>query len=312
MSDLRQMPLFGNQPATTADLNVHTQLQHTLALFQQYLLNEGKSQHTLNAFTSDLQLLADHSGIDHAIGDFTTTRLNEFLHWLEFERGVPCSRKSYARRVTTLKVFFKWLHSIGAIPYDPAKVVLQRSGPAPLSYALNPDEIRAAILAARGMRKGEEIDTRPELLLRLILDTGIKKSEAMTIKPADVDRLNPNRPILTIRHRVRNIFKERRIDLDPDWTRLMDRYLAQYTLSDTLFNCTARNLEYVLEDVGESAGIPHKLSFEMLRWTCAVRDMQAGLDDAFIRDKLGLSPVSWVETRGKARRLLELQQPKAP
>ncbi|MBL8154143.1 MAG: site-specific integrase [Anaerolineae bacterium] len=310
MTDLRQMPLFENQPATTADLNTHTQLQHTVTLFQQYLLKEGKSQHTLNAFTSDLQLLADFCGSDHAIGDFTTTRLNEFLHWLEFERGVPCSRKSYARRVTTLKVFFKWLHSVAAIPHDPAKVVLQRSGPAPLSYALNPDEIRAAILAARGMRKGEEIDTRPELLLRLILDTGVKKSEAMTIKPADVDRLNPNRPILTIRHRVRNIFKERRIDLDPDWVRLMDAYLVQYALSDTLFNCTARNLEYVLEDVGEAAGIPHKLSFEMLRWTCAVRDMQAGLDDAFIRDKLGLSPVSWVETRAKARRLLELQQPK--
>jgi integrase/recombinase XerD len=312
MSDLRQMPLFGNQPATTADLNAHTQLQHTLVLFQQYLLKDGKSQHTLNAFTSDLQLLADFCGSDHAIGDFTTTRLNEFLHWLEFERGVSCSRKSYARRVTTLKVFFKWLHSVGAIPHDPAKVVLQRSGPAPLSYALNPDEIRAAILAARGMRKGEEVDTRPELLLRLILDTGVKKSEAMTIKPADVDRLNPNRPILTVRHRVRNIFKERRIDLDPDWVRLMDTYLIQYTLSDTLFNCTARNLEYVLEDVGEAAGIPHKLSFEILRWTCAVRDMQAGLEDAFIRDKLGLSPVSWVETRAKARRLLELQQPKTP
>jgi integrase/recombinase XerD len=312
MSDLRQMPLFGNQPATTADLNAHTQLQHTLALFQQYLLKEGKSQHTLNAFTSDLQLLADFCGSDHAIGDFTTTRLNEFLHWLEYERGVPCSRKSYARRVTTLKVFFKWLHSVGAISHDPAKVVLQRSGPAPLSYALNPDEIRAAILAARGMRKGEEIDTRPELLLRLILDTGVKKSEAMTIKPADVDRLNPNRPILTIRHRVRNIFKERRIDLDPDWVRLMDTYLIQYALSENLFNCTARNLEYVLEDVGEAAGIPHKLSFEMLRWTCAVRDMQAGLEDTFIRDKLGLSPVSWVETRAKARRLLELQQPKTP
>lgn len=310
MSDLRQMPLFENQPATIADLNIHTQLQHTLALFQHYLLKEGKSQHTLNAFTSDLQLLADYTGSGHPIGDFTTTQLNEFLHWLEFERGVPCSRKSYARRVTTLKVFFKWLHSVGAIPNDPAKAVLQRSGPAPLSYALSPDEIRAAILAARGMHKGEEIDTRPELLLRLILDTGIKKSEAMTIKPSDVDRLNPNRPILTVRHRVRNIFKERRIDLDPDWVRLMDRYLAQYAPPDTLFNCTARNLEYVLEDVGEVAGIPHKLSFEMLRWTCAVRDMQAGLEETFIRDKLGLSPVSWIETRSKVRRLLELQQPK--
>ena len=58
---------------------------------------------------------------------------------MEHGRGVPCSRKTYARRVTTLKVFFKWLHEIGAIPHDPARAVLQRSGPAPLAVILAPD-----------------------------------------------------------------------------------------------------------------------------------------------------------------------------
>jgi integrase/recombinase XerD len=70
-----------------------------------------------------------------------------------------------------------------------------------------------------------------------------------------------------------------------------------------LFTCTARNLEYILEHLGEEAGVPHKISFEMMRWTSAVRDFQAGVDPNTIREKLGLSKISWVETFRKIRQL---------
>jgi site-specific recombinase XerD len=306
MSDVRQLPLL--QPEKPEDLNQHTELRYCIPLFQGHLIKIGKSQHTVNAFTSDLHLLAENTGEDTPIGKYTTNNLNDFLYWLEHGRGVPCSRKSYARRVTTLKVFFKWLLEIGALPHDPAKAVLQRSGPAPLATILSPQDVQAAILAARQMRRGDELDTRPEMLFRLILDTGIKKGEAVELKPSDIDRSDPQHPVLTVRHKVRNVWKERRIDLDPDWLRSLDAYLSQYAPPERIFTCTARNLEYILSDIGEAAGIPTKISFEMLRWTCAVRDTRAGLEEDFIRDKLGLSPISWVETRAKIKRLIELQQ----
>lgn len=307
MSDIRQLPLFQNQPASVADLNAHTELRHTIALFQQHLLKEGKSQHTVNAFTSDLQLLAEHTGDDTPIGDYTTTGLNEYLDWLEFGRGVPCSRKSYARRVTTLKVYFKWLYTVGSIAHDPAKPVLQRSGPAPLATVLAPSEIPNAIQAARGMRKGNDVDTRPEMLFRLILDTGIKKSEAAALTPKDIDRSDPRHPVVTIKHKARNVYKERRIELDPDWLQAFDDYMLQYAPQNTIFHCTPRNLEYILTDIGEAAGVAAKVSFEMLRWTCAVRDIRGGLDEEYVREKLGLSPISWVETRAKIKKLIDMQ-----
>lgn len=307
MDDIRQLPLFANQPESVKDLNIHTEMRYTIALFQKHLLQEGKSHHTINAFTSDLQLLEAQIGDSTPIGDFTTSRLNDFLDWLEYGRGVPCSRKSYARRVTTIKVYFKWLHGIGAIPFDPAKPVLQRSGPAPLSEALSQDEIKSATLAARTLRRGEDIDTRPEMLFRLILDTGIKKSEAVALKPGDVDRRDPQHPVLMVKHKARNVFKERRIELQPDWLTLLDEYMLQYTPQNTIFDCTARNLEYVLSAIGEAAGIEFKLSFEIMRWTCAVQDTLAELDEEFIREKLGLSPISWVETRAKIKRLIAAQ-----
>jgi integrase/recombinase XerD len=102
---------------------------------------------------------------------------------------------------------------------------------------------------------------------------------------------------------VRDVYKERKIELDPEWLNLLDRYLSQYRPEDTIFDCTARNLEYILTDIGQGAGIPTKLSFEMLRWTCAVRDFRDGVDPDAIRDKLGLSEISWYETFNKIKKL---------
>lgn len=307
MSDIRQLPLFPNQPSSVQDLNRHTEFRHTISLFQDFLIKEGKSEHTVKAFTSDLQLLAEYSGEDSRIGDYTTSGLNEFLDWLEFGRGVPCSRKSYARRVTTIKVYFKWLHSTGAIPHDPAKPVLQRSGPAPLATILSPDQVEDALAFARQMGRGDKPDARPELLLRLLLDTGIKKSETVSLTRQHINRDDPQNPTLMVKHKMKNVYKERTIALDPNWLLLLDVYLAQYSPRDTIFNCTARNLEYVLEDISDGAGLPLKISFEMLRWTCGVRDYRMGMDPEKIRDKLGLSDASWVETFGKIKKLADLQ-----
>lgn len=302
MTSTRQIPLF--EPLSAEDINPHTELSQTISLFQQFLQKEGKSEHTVKAFTADLHLLGEYTGEKTPIGEYTTDRLNEFLDWLEHRRGVPCSRKSYARRVTTIKVYFKWLHSLGALKKDPAVQVLQRSGPAPLATILSTDELADALAYAHSLSYGDKPDARPEMLLRLILDTGIKKSEAVALKREHIDRTNPQEPLLTVKHKVRNVYKERRIVLDPEWVRLLDVYLAQYTPKDDLiFNCTARNLEYVLSDIADGAGLPVKISFEMLRWMSAVRDYRAGMDAEWIRDKLGLSEASWVETFSKIKQL---------
>lgn len=307
MSDIRQIPLFPAQPMSPEDINRHTPLKATFALFHQYLVKDGKSIHTVKAFMSDLGLLAEHAGEETPIAQLTTTRLNVFLAWLEHGRGVPCSRKSYARRVTTLKVYFKWLYSVGAIAHDPAQAVVQRSGPAPLSHALNAAQIAQIIDTAQRERKGDETDFRPEMLFRLLLDTGIKKSEAMQLTPKDIDRLNPRRPFMMIRHKVKNVYKERKIDLDPEWVKVFDLYMDQYSPKEIVFNCTSRNLEYILTDLGAAAGVEVKLSFEVMRWTCAVRDYLAGMSEQEIREKLGLSEASWYETSAKIKKLAAQQ-----
>jgi integrase/recombinase XerD len=84
---------------------------------------------------------------------------------------------------------------------------------------------------------------------------------------------------------------------------VLEEYKAQYQISDKLFPCTARNLEYVLRDVSILAGLPKPVSFEMLRWTCAVRDFQSGTSEEQLRQKLGLSKITWEEAGAKIAKL---------
>jgi site-specific recombinase XerD len=303
----KQLPLFPLQPQTPEEITRKTPIGATLTLFEQYLHREGKSEHTLKAFMGDMELLLERTGMATPVGLYTTTNLNEFLHWMEFGRGVPCSRKTYARRVTTLKVFFKWLRSLEAIPHDPAKAVLQRSGPAPLNEALNPMQIEACIRVARGMKRNEETDFRPELIFQLLLQTGIKKSETERLKEDDFDRSNSQFPTLLVKHEVKDMYKERRISVEPTLITLKDIYIEQYRPPKTLFTCTMRNLEYILTDIGVAANVPFKLSFEVMRWTSAVRDWRMSVAEDSIREKLGLSRISWYETSAKIRRLVEHQ-----
>jgi integrase/recombinase XerD len=303
----KQLPLFPSSGEHA--LTRHSTLGETVGPFQERLRQEARSPHTINAFTSDLHLLCDYFGPEMVLDEITTQKLNRFMEWIEYGRGVPCSRKSYARRVTTLKVFFKFLRNESVLPDDPASALLQRSGAAPLQPILPDDEMNRLLAYTLSLRVAEKPDSRPDLLVRLLLDTGIKKSECMALTPEHIQRGDPTAPIMVIRHRKpNNVYKERKIPLDPDWLTVLDEYMEQYHPPDTIFDCTARNLEYVLRDVATAAGVDSKVSFETLRWTSAVRDYRHGMDLEELREKMGLSRISWRETSDKIIRLATIHQ----
>lgn len=303
MTDIQQLPLF-----TSTEVSKFTPLRGAIGPFQNYLRSEGKTLNTIKGFTSDLQLMCQYFGEEITLGALTTSDLNRFLDWLEHGRGEPCSQKSYARRVTTIKVFFRWLEG-GKIRVDnPSRTILQRSGPAPLQRALFPREISLLLDHTYSLRFAKKPDARPDLLVRLVLDTGIKKGEAMNIRPAHIERDEAESPVLTVHYKEKaNLYKERRIPVQVSWLDVLDEYLAQYQPEDTIFRCTPRNLEYVLADAAKGAGIEGGVSFECLRWTCMVRDYLNGMDMEALREKMGLSRISWRETSTKVTTLATQQ-----
>ena len=304
----RQLALFSQQPLTTVDIDGATALAATFGLFADHLRADGKTEHTVKAFLGDMRLLAQYAGGKLPLGQLRNSLLVSFLNWMEHERGLPCSRKTYARRVTTLKVYCKWLCDMNVLADDPAQIIRQRSGPAPLSHVLTDAQVGDCVIAAGSIKRGAAQDFRPAFLFRFLLQTGIKKAECGRLHLSDIDRSNPERVFVFIRHKARNVYKERRIDLDADTLQLLDPYLRQYQPEELLFTCTTRNLEYILTDIGVRAKVPFKLSFEVLRWTMALRDYLAGIEEERIRQKLGLSRQSWYETGAKIRRMAALSQ----
>ena len=116
----RQMSLFAQEPRSALDIDGRTSLTATLDAFADHLRGDGKTEHTIKAFVSDLRLLAEFTGAEMPIGELRQSRLLDFLDWMERGRGAPCSRKTYARRVTSLKVYCKWLVAIEVLADDPA------------------------------------------------------------------------------------------------------------------------------------------------------------------------------------------------
>jgi integrase/recombinase XerD len=300
-----QLPLFGGsattrQPAPVAPLPplaADASLAAAAAAFDQHLARSGKTDNTRRAFASDLRLLARWLGPNREIADIRQGDLRRFLTWLLEGRGKPCSAKSYARRVTTLKVFFGWLAEDRVLPDDPAAGLVHRRAEPPLPTVLSDAEVEA-LLGATAARTAQG-DPRPELLVRLLLATGLKKGELARLAPADIaqDRRPPSLLVRYDSPRWRN--KERRVSFDPTLLPLLARYRERYTAERRLFDCTPRNLEYILADLADAAGLPDGTSFETLRWTAALRDHRAGMAPDALRAKLGLSPVTWADTERK-------------
>ena len=290
----------------SAHVTSGTLLNPAIKAWESYLYDKGSSPYTVKAFTSDVRLLAKFFPPDKSIGAVTTNDLNRFFEWMEKERDVPCSPKTLARRITSVKSFYRWLTQYGVLVVDPAEKVVQHSVISPLPQVLTEEEVNEVLVAADRHRRAENPDARPFTLIHLLLVTGIKKSECLGIRLNHIDLDAPNGPQVFIRYpSPANRYKERKLLLTEDWLLPYEEYIKQYQPTDQLFPWSPRNLEYVLEDIGNEAGLAKHLSFDMCRWTCALRDFRSGLEAEKIRIKLGISKIQWREIGMKLKQLNE-------
>lgn len=285
-------------------INARSLLPPAIQAWALYLDDQGNAENTVKAFTSDLSLLEDYLPADQAIGSITTNDLNNFLNWMQKERGVPCSPKTLARRITSLKAFFRWLQGAGAILADPAERVVQKSVLSPLPDVLSVQEMDVVLGTADRMRRAKDGDSRHAALAGLLLATGIKKAECLALTTSHVDLDAAGGPMLFVRYKnPKHRYKERKIALPESWLPAYEQYRQQNDLGEGLFPWSPRRLEYLLQELGEAAGLDKQLSFLMCRWTCALNDMNEGMEEEKIRQKLGISEIQWREVGMKLKRL---------
>lgn len=299
---------MSNQPAdpkgTPAHLSERSLLQPAIQAWKFYLNDQGRSPYTVKAFVADLNLLDAFLPPDQLIGEVTLKDLQNFTDWLQNDRGVPCSPKSLSRRITSVKSFFRWLQNSAVLLVDPADNLVQHSVTSPLPTVMTRAEVDAALQTANAFREADEPDARPYVLLKLLLETAIKKGECRGIGLNHLSVEDPENAYVFIRYtNPRYRYKERKLPLSKEWLAAFEEYTAQYQPEEQLFPWTARRLEYILEDVTEAAALPNRISFDMLRWTSALMDLIEGTPPDKIRQKLGVSKIQFREVRRKLRKL---------
>lgn len=285
---------------TTAHITPQATLTPTLSAWEIYLEDQGSSPHTVIAFLGDLRLLVSYLPPDKKLGDISLVDLNNFLDWMQNKREVPCSPKTLARRITSLKSFFRWLHEGGAIPINPAEKVVQKSVKSPLPEVLSPAEVESMLNTGYEYLHSEKAKSRDYTLFAFLLHTGVKKGECVSLSPNHVNLESPEGPLIFVRYASpKDRYKERKIPIPESWVKAYKVYQGQHALTDKLFPWSARMLEYIVEGLGNDAGLEKRVSFSMCRWTSVLVDWRAGVEHNKIRQKLGISEVQWREVSHK-------------
>ncbi|MDO8863824.1 tyrosine-type recombinase/integrase [Haliea sp. E1-2-M8] len=277
------------------------------SFFREHLeSNCGASPHTIRAYRDALRLLfrfmADKRGCaisDLRLEDLTIESIQAFLAHLEIERGnTPASRNC---RLTAIRGFFKHLirHDLsrGNQYYRVIALPSKRSRTSPAHY-LEPEDVR---LILQQPDRRTVLGARDHALLLFLYNTGARVSEALSVRVQDLSLLPPRQVYLQ--------GKRKKVRHCPLWGETATSLQHLSTVRDGRPNepifrnryghpLTRDGVAYILQKYAklasrDSPGInKHRIAPHLLRHSCAVALLQAGVDVTVIRDYLGHSSIS--------------------
>jgi site-specific recombinase XerD len=75
--------------------------------------------------------------------------------------------------------------------------------------------------------------------------------------------------------------------------------VSAYKVDDVLFPYTPRFIRYLITETAKKAGVKKKVSAQILRDTCAIRQLKRGEGIERVLQRLGLSETTWEDARIK-------------
>jgi site-specific recombinase XerD len=258
-------------------------LQEALDAFQLQLEADGRSIHTRKQYARHLRLLGswlDANGIPAELGGITTSVVARFLTSDAARQTADGSAKlattANALR-TSIRCFFAFAEAADLVPRSPAMLVRRARCGEPPPRALSDAEIERLLgVAAKGER-------RDELLVRLLLGTGLRLSEALALEVTDIDL---GRGTIAVR-KAKN--DRPRVAYVP--AELMPR-LAEWVRDrdGRLFAISGRHAQRVIERMAREAGVT--ASAHCLRHTLATRVYARTGDLGVVQRVLGHASVA--------------------
>ena len=244
----------------------------TLPAYYTYLTSGGFSKYTPDDFTGDLKKFGVYLK-EKKIQEITERDIESWISFLKAAspRGEGLQAKTVSRKLTALSNYFQWLavNEVIAADKNPMLTIANTRVSSPLPEILFETECAALLTTASH-------NPRTYLLFLLFLETGIKLEELFAMKVSHFDFSNRYAPEMTIKHSGKKEKKSRKLKLPSDIIPVFTEYVAGYKVDDLLFPYTPRFVRYLITKTAEKAGVKKKVSAQIMRDTCAIRQLRRG------------------------------------
>ncbi|MDY6122129.1 MAG: ribosome-associated translation inhibitor RaiA [Porphyromonas sp.] len=202
--------------------------------YERYLRYEcNVSPFTLAAYLSDVD---DYRRFLYEAGEGSSLELSErdkdrVRSFLAREMGRGLAAGSIRRKLSSLKSFYLYMQRIGFIESSPIRYLKGPKKEKPLPAFVPSSEMEAIL--SRPYDATDFSELRDHLLIELLYQTGLRRSEVTNLKDRDVDTAGRRLKVLGKRNKERIVpFGKRLGDLIDQWRELRGRTIAS---ADTFF-----------------------------------------------------------------------------
>ncbi|MCS0673067.1 tyrosine recombinase XerC [Cytobacillus firmus] len=264
----------------------------SLKLFIEYLqIEKNYSQYTIEHYQHDISEFFMFMA-EQAIADLTKVEYQDVRIYLTDLYDKKMSRKSVARKISSLRSFFKFLLREEKVAENPFALVSIPKAQKKLPEFFYEEEMMQLFNACEA---STPLGQRNKALLELLYATGIRVSECSQIRLKDLDMY-----LSTVLVRGKGS-KERYVPFGSFAQDALDTYinhgrkklLANGNVQENLFlnarggPLTARGIRTILDKIIEKSSLTGKIHPHMLRHTFATHLMANGADMRTVQELLG-------------------------
>jgi len=226
------------------------------------------------------------------------------------------SRATIARKIATLRSFYKFLAREGEVRGNPVKVIRTPRMGKRLPKFLNPTDVERLLAAPKGT---DLLSRRDAAILEVLYSTGMRVGELVGLDLEDID---PLAEVVRVRGKGR---RERLAPLGSYAMRALNRYLelrAQADVKDDRavfinrhgWRLSARSVRRKLAKYLAEAGLDPAVSPHTLRHSFATHMLERGADLRAVQELLGHRSLSTTQiyTHVTASRLKEIYESAHP
>lgn len=274
---------------------LNDETQAVLQAFENYLMVERNySSYTVQNYLKDINDFEEFLAAEQFGSLLRVRKSNVARYYLAHLNGLKFSKKTIARKISSLRSFYKYLLKMGKVDNN---IFLDLDVPKidkNLPKFFYPKEIEQMFQA---IDTNSVLGLRDRAILEILYGSGLRVSELCNLKKSDLDFANEMVLVFGKGHKNRYVpLNQMTINALHDYLALARPTLAlknETEVSDHLFlnhrggNLTTRGVRVILNNIIDKTSENFKISPHMLRHSFATHLLDGGADLRSVQEMLG-------------------------